>query len=79
MGINIDSLQADTGLSASDLSPASARWWSTARSPPRLPVRGGTNQYRRRRNLDHAHRYRTTWRYNDSRTLTDGNYLYQCG
>ncbi len=26
------------GLAPATLSPASARWWSTARSPPRLPV-----------------------------------------
>ncbi|GHK87502.1 hypothetical protein ECZU25_10590 [Escherichia coli] len=38
MGINIDSCKPTLALAPATLSPASARWWSTARSPPRLPV-----------------------------------------
>ncbi|GDI43814.1 hypothetical protein BvCmsKKNP023_02574 [Escherichia coli] len=78
MGINIDSLQADTGLSASDfitsVSPVVVNGSLTAalasNETAQISIDGGTTWTR-------LTVTGTTWRYNDSRTLTDGNYLYQ--
>ncbi|WNE12932.1 BapA-related adhesin SiiEA [Escherichia coli] len=68
MGINIDSLQADTGLSASDfitsVSPVVVNGSLTAalasNETAQISIDGGV-----------------TWTYLDGRTLTDGNYNYQ--
>ncbi|HBC1641745.1 TPA: Ig-like domain-containing protein [Escherichia coli] len=78
MGINIDSLQADTGLSASDfitsVSPVVVNGSLTAalasNETAQISIDGGVTWI----TLTVTG---TTWRYNDSRTLTDGNYLYQ--
>ncbi|EOY9436416.1 Ig-like domain-containing protein [Escherichia coli] len=78
MGINIDSLQADTGLSASDfitsVSPVVVNGSLTAalasNETVQISIDGGTT-------WTTLTVTGTTWRYNDSRTLTDGNYLYQ--
>ncbi|HBC2919713.1 TPA: Ig-like domain-containing protein, partial [Escherichia coli] len=78
MGINIDSLQADTGLSASDfitsVSPVVVNGSLTAalasNETAQISIDGGVI-------WSTLTVTGTTWRYNDSRTLTDGNYLYQ--
>ncbi|OTB70761.1 type 1 secretion target domain-containng protein [Escherichia coli] len=78
MGINIDSLQADTGLSASDfitsISPVVVNGSLTAalasNETAQISIDGGVT-------WTTLTVTGTTWRYNDSRTLTDGNYLYQ--
>ncbi len=78
MGINIDSLQADTGLSASDfitsVSPVVVNGSLTAalasNETAQISIDGGAT-------WSTLTVTGTTWRYNDSRTLTDGNYLYQ--
>ncbi|EGF3467414.1 Ig-like domain-containing protein [Escherichia coli] len=78
MGINIDSLQADTGLSASDfitsVSPVVVNGSLTAalasNETAQISIDGGLT-------WTTLTVTGTTWRYNDSRTLTDGNYLYQ--
>ncbi len=78
MGINIDSLQADTGLSASDfitsVSPVVVNGSLTAalasNETAQISIDGGTT-------WSTLTVTGTTWRYNDSRTLTDGNYVYQ--
>ncbi len=78
MGINIDSLQADTGLSASDfitsVSPVVVNGSLTAalasNETAQISIDGGTT-------WTTLTVTGTTWRYNDSRTLTYGNYLYQ--
>lgn len=78
MGINIDSLQADTGLSASDfitsVSPVVVNGSLTAalasNEMAQISIDGGAT-------WTTLTVTGTTWRYNDSRTLTDGNYLYQ--
>nr|WP_237161475.1 Ig-like domain-containing protein [Shigella dysenteriae] len=78
MGINIDSLQADTGLSASDfitsVSPVVVNGSLTAalasNETAQISIDGGVT-------WTSLTVTGTTWRYNDSRTLTDGNYLYQ--
>ncbi|HFG3507735.1 TPA: Ig-like domain-containing protein [Escherichia coli] len=78
MGINIDSLQADTGLSASDfitsVSPVAVNGSLTAalasNETAQISIDGGVT-------WTTLTVTGTTWRYNDSRTLTDGNYLYQ--
>nr|WP_249547086.1 Ig-like domain-containing protein [Escherichia coli] len=78
MDINIDSLQADTGLSASDfitsVSPVVVNGSLTAalasNETAQISIDGGTT-------WTTLTVTGTTWRYNDSRTLTDGNYLYQ--
>ncbi|HCO6002995.1 TPA: Ig-like domain-containing protein [Escherichia coli] len=78
MGINIDSLQADTGLSASDfitsVSPVVVNGSLTAalasNETAQISIDGGVTWI----TLTVTG---TTWHYNDSRTLTDGNYLYQ--
>lgn len=78
MGINIDSLQADTGLSASDfitsVSPVVVNGSITAalasNETAQISIDGGVT-------WTTLTVTGTTWRYNDSRTLTDGNYLYQ--
>ncbi|EFO1359659.1 Ig-like domain-containing protein [Escherichia coli] len=78
MAINIDSLQADTGLSASDfitsVSPVVVNGSLTAalasNETAQISIDGGVTWI----TLTVTG---TTWRYNDSRTLTDGNYLYQ--
>ncbi|MCA4890091.1 Ig-like domain-containing protein [Escherichia whittamii] len=78
MGINIDSLQADTGLSASDfitsVSPVVVNGSLTAalasNETAQISIDGGAT-------WTTLTVTGTTWRYNDSRTLTDGNYLYQ--
>ncbi|HBK9516469.1 BapA-related adhesin SiiEA [Escherichia coli] len=78
MGINIDSLQADTGLSASDfitsVSPVVVNGSLTAalasNETAQISIDGGVT-------WSTLTVTGTTWRYNDSRTLTDGNYLYQ--
>ncbi|HDQ0250194.1 TPA: Ig-like domain-containing protein [Escherichia coli] len=78
MGINIDSLQADTGLSASDfitsVSPVVVNGSLTAalasNETAQISIDGGVT-------WTTLAVTGTTWRYNDSRTLTDGNYLYQ--
>lgn len=78
MGINIDSLQADTGLSASDfitsISPVVVNGSFTAalasNETAQISIDGGVT-------WTTLTVTGTTWRYNDSRTLTDGNYLYQ--
>ncbi|MEO2937851.1 Ig-like domain-containing protein, partial [Escherichia coli] len=77
MGINIDSLQADTGLSASDfitsVSPVVVNGSLTAalasNETAQISIDGGVT-------WTTLTVTGTTWRYNDSRTLTDGNYLY---
>ncbi|MCV1852116.1 Ig-like domain-containing protein, partial [Escherichia coli] len=76
MGINIDSLQADTGLSASDfitsVSPVVVNGSLTAalasNETAQISIDGGVT-------WTTLTVTGTTWRYNDSRTLTDGNYL----
>ncbi len=78
MGINIDSLQADTGLSASDfitsVSPVVVNGSLTAalasNETAQISIDGGVT-------WTTLTVTGTTWRYNHSRTLTDGNYLYQ--
>ena len=78
MGINIDFLQADTGLSASDfitsVSPVVVNGSLTAalasNETAQISIDGGVT-------WSTLTVTGTTWRYNDSRTLTDGNYLYQ--
>ncbi|WP_316423798.1 Ig-like domain-containing protein [Escherichia coli] len=78
MGINIDSLQADTGLSASDfitsVSPVVVNGSLTAalasNETAQISIDGGVT-------WTTLTVTGTSWRYNDSRTLTDGNYLYQ--
>ncbi|WP_334645460.1 BapA-related adhesin SiiEA [Escherichia marmotae] len=78
MAINIDSLQADTGLSASDfitsVSPVVVNGSLTAalasNETAQISIDGGAT-------WSTLTVTGTTWRYNDSRTLTDGNYLYQ--
>ncbi|EPI9333084.1 Ig-like domain-containing protein [Escherichia coli] len=78
MGINIDSLQADTGLSASDfitsVSPVVVNGSLTAalasNETAQISIDGGTT-------WTTLTVTGTTWRYNDSRTLTDGSYVYQ--
>lgn len=78
MGINIDSLQADTGLSASDfitsVSPVVVNGSLTAalasNETAQISIDGGVT-------WSTLTVTGTTWRYNDSRTLIDGNYLYQ--
>ncbi|EPF7157821.1 TPA: Ig-like domain-containing protein, partial [Escherichia coli] len=78
MGINIDSLQADTGLSASDfitsVSPVVVNGSLTAalasNETAQISIDGGVT-------WTTLTVTGTTWRYNDSRTLTDGSYLYQ--
>ncbi|MFP2608029.1 BapA-related adhesin SiiEA [Escherichia marmotae] len=78
MAINIDSLQADTGLSASDfitsVSPVVVNGSLTAalasNETAQISIDGGVT-------WSTLTVTGTTWRYNDSRTLTDGNYLYQ--
>ncbi len=78
MGINIDSLQADTGLSSSDfitsVSPVVVNGSLTAalasNETAQISIDGGVT-------WTTLTVTGTTWRYNDSRTLTDGNYLYQ--
>ncbi|EMU6253444.1 TPA: Ig-like domain-containing protein [Escherichia coli O11:H5] len=78
MGINIDSLQADTGLSASDfitsVSPVVVNGSLTAalasNETAQISIDGGVT-------WSTLTVTGTTWRYNDSRTLSDGNYLYQ--
>ncbi len=78
MGINVDSLQADTGLSASDfitsVSPVVVNGSLTAalagNETAQISIDGGAT-------WSTLTVTGTTWRYNDSRTLTDGNYLYQ--
>ena len=78
MGINIDSLQADTGLSASDfitsVSPVVVNGSLTAalasNETAQISIDGGVT-------WTTLTVTGTTWRYHDSRTLTDGNYLYQ--
>ncbi|HCQ0565358.1 TPA: Ig-like domain-containing protein [Escherichia coli] len=78
MEINIDSLQADTGLSASDfitsVSPVVVNGSLTAalasNETAQISIDGGAT-------WSTLTVTGTTWRYNDSRTLTDGNYLYQ--
>ncbi|MWL34868.1 Ig-like domain-containing protein, partial [Escherichia coli] len=77
-GINIGSLQADTGLSASDfitsVSPVVVNGSLTAalasNETAQISIDGGTT-------WTTLTVTGTTWRYNDSRTLTDGNYNYQ--
>ncbi len=77
-GINIDSLQADTGLSASDfitsVSPVVVNGSLTAalasNETAQISIDGGVT-------WTTLTVTGTSWRYNDSRTLTDGNYLYQ--
>ncbi len=78
MGINIDSLQADTGLSATDfitsVSPVVVNGSLTAalaaNASAQISLDGGVT-------WTTLTVTGTTWRYNDSRTLTDGNYVYQ--
>ncbi|HBD5083498.1 TPA: Ig-like domain-containing protein [Escherichia coli] len=78
MDINIDSLQADTGLSASDfitsVSPVVVNGSLTAalasNETAQISIDGGVT-------WTTLTVTGTSWRYNDSRTLTDGNYLYQ--
>ncbi|ENF9576918.1 Ig-like domain-containing protein [Escherichia coli] len=78
MGINIDSLQADTGLSASDfitsVSPVVVNGSLTAalasNETAQISIDGGVT-------WTTLTVTGTIWRYNDSRTLTDGSYLYQ--
>ncbi|MCW6943367.1 Ig-like domain-containing protein [Escherichia coli] len=78
MGINIDSLQADTGLSSSDfitsVSPVVVNGSLTAalasNETAQISIDGGVT-------WTALTVTGTTWRYNDSRTLTDGSYLYQ--
>ncbi|HID8224223.1 TPA: BapA-related adhesin SiiEA [Escherichia coli] len=78
MGINIDSLQADTGLSSSDfitsVSPVVVNGSLTAalasNETAQISIDGGVT-------WTTLTVTGTTWRYNDSRTLTDGSYLYQ--
>ncbi|HBA8667655.1 TPA: Ig-like domain-containing protein [Escherichia coli] len=78
MGINIDSLQADTGLSASDfitsVSPVVVNGSLTAalasNETAQISIDGGVT-------WTTLTVTGTSWRYNDSRTLTDGSYLYQ--
>ena len=78
MGINIDSLQADTGLSASDfitsVSPVVVNGSLTAalasNETAQISIDGGVT-------WTTLTVTGTSWRYNDSRTLTDGNYLYR--
>ncbi|RXA05251.1 BapA-related adhesin SiiEA [Escherichia coli] len=78
MGINIDSLQADTGLSSSDfitsVSPVVVNGSLTAalasNETAQISIAGGVT-------WTTLTVTGTTWRYNDSRTLTDGSYLYQ--
>ncbi|HHQ7557464.1 TPA: BapA-related adhesin SiiEA [Escherichia coli] len=78
MGINIDSLQADTGLSSSDfitsVSPVVVNGSFTAalasNETAQISIDGGVT-------WTTLTVTGTTWRYNDSRTLTDGSYLYQ--
>ncbi len=78
MGINIDSLQADTGLSSSDfitsVSPVVVNGSLTAalasNETAQISIDGGVT-------WTTLTVTGTIWRYNDSRTLTDGSYLYQ--
>ncbi|HCU3839131.1 TPA: Ig-like domain-containing protein [Escherichia coli] len=78
MGINIDFLQADTGLSSSDfitsVSPVVVNGSLTAalasNETAQISIDGGVT-------WTTLTVTGTTWRYNDSRTLTDGSYLYQ--
>ncbi|HAW0817273.1 TPA: Ig-like domain-containing protein [Escherichia coli] len=78
MGINIDSLQADTGLSASDfitsVSPVVVNGSLTAalasNETAQISIDGGTTW----QNLSVSG---LTWTYLDGRTLSDGNYNYQ--
>ncbi|HHV9486403.1 TPA: BapA-related adhesin SiiEA [Escherichia coli] len=78
MGINIDSLQADTGLSSSDfitsVSPVVVNGSLTAalasNETAQISIDGGVT-------WTTLTVTGTTWRYNDSRTLTDSSYLYQ--
>ncbi|MCN2360492.1 Ig-like domain-containing protein [Escherichia coli] len=78
MGINIDSLQADTGLSASDfitsVSPVVVNGSLTAalasNETAQISIDGGTTW----QNLSVSG---LTWTWLDGRTLTDGNYNYQ--
>ncbi|MFZ4250994.1 beta strand repeat-containing protein [Enterobacter ludwigii] len=78
MGISIDALQNDTGLSASDFitndSPIIVNGSLTAQlgnnEKAQISVDGGASW------IDLAVTG-TTWRYTDGRTLTDGTYQYQ--
>lgn len=78
MGINIDSLQADTGLSASDfitsVSPVVVNGSLTAalasNETAQISIDGGVTWTTLTTNG-------TQWTYTDGRTLTDGSYVYQ--
>ena len=78
MGISIDSLQNDTGLSASDFITNDAQVVVNGSLTAQL----GNNE-KAQISLDGGTTWidltvtGTTWRYTDSRTLTDGTYQYQ--
>ncbi|MDK9606673.1 Ig-like domain-containing protein [Lelliottia sp. V104_15] len=78
MGISIDSLQNDTGLSASDFITSD----SSVVVNGSLTAQLGNNE-KAQISLDGGTTWTdltvtgTTWRYSDSRTLTDGTYQYQ--
>ncbi|MGM8722650.1 Ig-like domain-containing protein [Enterobacter kobei] len=78
MGISIDSLQNDTGLSASDFIPNDAQVVVNGSLTAQL----GNNE-KAQISLDGGATWidltvtGTTWRYTDGRTLTDGTYQYQ--
>nr|WP_232248349.1 Ig-like domain-containing protein [Enterobacter asburiae] len=78
MGISIDSLQNDTGLSASDFITNDAQVVVNGSLSAQL----GNNE-KAQISLDGGNTWidltvtGTTWRYTDGRTLTDGTYQYQ--
>jgi len=78
MGISIDSLQNDTGLSASDFITNDAQVVVNGSLTAQL----GNNE-KAQISLDGGNTWidltvtGTTWRYTDGRTLTDGTYQYQ--
>ena len=78
MGISIDSLQNDTGLSASDFITNDAQVVVNGSLTAQL----GNNE-KAQISLDGGATWidltvtGTTWRYTDGRTLTDGTYQYQ--
>ncbi|MDK9362202.1 Ig-like domain-containing protein [Lelliottia sp. V106_12] len=78
MGISIDSLQNDTGLSGSDFITSD----SSVVVNGSLTAQLGNNE-KAQISLDGGTTWTdltvtgTTWRYSDSRTLTDGTYQYQ--
>ncbi|EPM0023331.1 Ig-like domain-containing protein, partial [Citrobacter farmeri] len=78
MGINIDSLQSDTGLSSTDFITSttpvvvngSLTATLTATEKAQISIDGGIT-------WSDLTVTGTSWRYNDSRALTDGSYVYQ--